>query len=539
MKHLLSDEAFRSYLIDGYVVIDPVSLGDDFHDFLYQKAEGIYELVKNAKTKTPHLDIIGDNLRAQIPLIDRLLEDPGVSGALTSILGKDYVLHPHNFVHRSGPADQGFHQDGNLPWNERGHYRSHHPDWAILFYYPQQVTLRNGPTEILKGSQYWTTDFEKEDGDWHRGDPIDRTEKRNLLGGDDLQQRDLQLEQEIQSLGVPDVERLFLTLPKGSAVICNYDIFHRGSRSLEGQASRYMYKFHFMRTTMPESAAWDHRNSDLKLEDVRKELHPVINHIWNWGKGGLSEEKDTTTKIDVDELRGALRSPDESKRIETAYLLAVIQNSEGEGLLFDALEDDLESTRRAGCYGIKASKVPDIERLIKLTHAERISTRRMAVYALGSHVLLNEKEVVAALIERLKFDEDDLVRSNSAYALGQVVREARHHASEIIDVLIERLCPGVELDNTEVALMPRSTVRQSIAYALVQASANHEFTNQQLSNLIDAGLDDNDRYVQGLTVETLRMVKEVEKQTVDRVLTVLSRTRLSQTPVWVEEGSTQ
>ena len=45
--------------------------------------------------------------------------------------------------------------------------------------------------------------------------------------------------------------------------------------------------------------------------------------------------------------------------------------------------------------------------------------------------------------------------------------------------------------------MPRSTVRQSIAYALVQASANHEFTNQQLDNLIDAGLDDNDRYVQG------------------------------------------
>ena len=87
--------------------------------------------------------------------------------------------------------------------------------------------------------------------------------------------------------------------------------------------------------------------------------------------------------------------------------------------------------------------------------------------------------------------------------------------------------------------MPRSTVRQSIAYALVQASANHEFTNQQLGNLIDAGLDDNDRYVQGLTVETLRMVKEVEKQTVDRVLTVLSRTRLSQTPVWVEERNTQ
>ena len=538
MNHLLSDEAFRSYLVDGFVVVDPISLGEGFHDFLYQKAEGIYELVKGAKTKTPHLDIIGDNLRAQIPLIDRLLEEPGVSGALTSILGKDYVLHPHNFVHRSGPADQGFHQDGNLPWNERGHYRSHHPDWAILFYYPQQVTLLNGPTEILKGSQYWTTDFEKEDGDWHRGDPIDRTEKRKLLGSDDLKQRDLQLEQEIQSLGVPDVERLFLTLPKGSAVICNYDIFHRGSRSLEGQISRYMYKFHFMRTTNPQGPAWDCRNSHLNLGDVREQLRPVINHIWNWSKGGLSLEEDTATKVDVDDLGKALRSPDESKRIESAYLLAESHDSKSESLLFEALEDDSESTRRAGCYGIRASIAPDVERLIKLTRAKRVSTRRMAVYALGAHVLLNEKEVVAALIDRLKLDEDDLVRSNSAYTLGQVVRQARHCPSEIIDALIERLFAGVEMNNTEVALMPRSTVRQSIAYALVQASANHEFTEQQLSNLIEAGLDDSDRYVQGLTVEVLRMANKIGKQTLDRVLTVLSRTRLSQTPVWVEGGNT-
>tara|TARA_E500000075_G_C6758017_1_gene206210 strand:- start:69 stop:560 length:492 start_codon:yes stop_codon:yes gene_type:complete len=162
----------------------------------------------------------------------------------------------------------------------------------------------------------------------------------------------------------------------------------------------------------------------------------------------------------------------------------------------------------------------------------------MAVYALGAHVLLNEKEVVAALIDRLKLDEDDLVRSNSAYTLGQVVRQARHYATEIIDALIERLFAGVEMNNTEVALMPRSTVRQSIAYALVQASANHEFTEQQLSNLIEAGLDDSDRYVQGLTVEVLRMANKIGKQTLDRVLTVLSRTRLSQTPVWVEGGNT-
>ena len=115
--------------------------------------------------------------------------------------------------------------------------------------------------------------------------------------------------------------------------------------------------------------------------------------------------------------------------------------------------------------------------------------------------------------------------------MGQVVRQTQQYTTEIIDVLIERLFAGVEANNTEVALMPRSTVRQSIAYALVQASANHELTEQQLSNLIEAGLDDSDRYVQGLTVEVLRMANEIGKQTLDRVLTVLSRTRLSQTPV--------
>ena len=99
-----------------------------------------------------------------------------------------------------------------------------------------------------------------------------------------------------------------------------------------------------------------------------------------------------------------MRSPDESKRIESAYLLAVSHDSKSESLLFEALEDDSESTRRAGCYGIRASIAPDVERLIKLTRAKLVSTRRMAVYALGAHVLLNEKEVVAALIDRLKLD---------------------------------------------------------------------------------------------------------------------------------------
>ena len=91
-----------------------------------------------------HLQVIGDNLRARIPLVERLLRSSAVYGALTSVLGDGYLLHPHHFVHEASTTDQSFHQDGNLPWNDRAHYRAHRPNWAMLFYYPQAVTLESG-----------------------------------------------------------------------------------------------------------------------------------------------------------------------------------------------------------------------------------------------------------------------------------------------------------------------------------------------------------------------------------------------------------
>ena len=95
-----------------------------------------------------HLHITGDNLRARIPIIERVLKSNMVHGALSGILGNDYVLHPHHFVHEYKQQDQNFHQDATLPWNERGHYRTHRPNWAMLFYYPQDVTIACGPTAV-------------------------------------------------------------------------------------------------------------------------------------------------------------------------------------------------------------------------------------------------------------------------------------------------------------------------------------------------------------------------------------------------------
>ena len=188
---LLDDDAYLRFLSDGYVVVQPEQLDDQYHQLLWDRADALYQQTRALKSRTAHLEILGDNLRATVPELDRLLADPAVTGAVRSILGTDAFLHPHNFVHESLARDQPFHQDGNLPWNERGHYRSHRPDWLIFFYYPQAVTLDNGPTEIVPSSQFWTTDIERDDGTWRPGVPISgESFVPEVLGGDDIKQHD-------------------------------------------------------------------------------------------------------------------------------------------------------------------------------------------------------------------------------------------------------------------------------------------------------------------------------------------------------------
>lgn len=71
------------------------------------------------------------------------------------------------------------------------------------------------------------------------------------MASPDLAYRDQRNAEALGSLSVPDLDRRFVTVPAGTVVICNYDIVHRGSRQLPGQAGRYMYKFYFARTRSP------------------------------------------------------------------------------------------------------------------------------------------------------------------------------------------------------------------------------------------------------------------------------------------------
>ena len=527
MKHLLTDEQYAQYLTDGFVVVQPQSLDDAFHDRLYRSAQQIYASVEESRSKTAHLDIIGDSLRARIPEIDRLFEDPAVRGALLSILGESYVIHPHNFVHKSSSVDQVFHQDGNLPWNERGHYRSHRPNWALLFYYPQDVTTENGPTELILGTQYWTKDFEKPDGTWHSFDGIDRAFTREELANEDLSFRDRRLNESVASLGIPNLQRKYVVVPKGSVVLCHYDILHRGSRTLPEAADRFMYKFHFMRTQEPTLATWQHQREFDNTNYSRGFLPgvlPVVRNIWNWS---ANIENSSSAYECLEDVKQSLVNGDEPTRVEAAYLLGEMQSDEAVDALLEGLTHVEESVRRASCYGLKVSGAAQADKILPYVDNQRVSTRRLAVYALGEASNGSNAKVVGALLAALTNDQDDLVRSNAAYAMGQIFRCKVSDFSAAIDALIHRLSPGVEPNNTEVALFPRSTVRQSIAYSLLQAASNHEFSYEQIEKLLALTLEDDDRYVQGFAIEITRQNQNLSARSVDALLAALSRLRLS------------
>ena len=166
-----------------------------------------------------------------------------------------------------------------------------------------------------------------------------------------------------------------------------------------------------------------------------------------------------------------------------------------------------------------------------------MGVRRLAVYALGTIQNASNPQVVAGLLKAGSEDKDDLVRSNAVYSLGQLFRNKNVDFQKEISVLIGRLESGVEPNNTDVAMFPRSTVRQSIAYALLQAASNQRFTSQQIDLLLEIMSGDEDRYVQGLIIEIAKQSNNLSNGAVSTLLSALSRLRLSPRPLELKRAS--
>ena len=241
--HLLSDAAIRQFIVDGYVQVQ-TELPESVHRTIFEQTDAIFSKIRSPEVEWAYNPL--NNVLPVVPELQRIMDAPQVRGALTSLLGRNYVMLPHRHCHPNfvkPAADSaangrklimGIHKDGHAGGQKPRHRV---PRWAILFYYPQECPDEQGPTVIVPRSHYQHNLARHGDSD-----PVLTLTPR----GDG-------------TYGLPDhyIHRTMLPLAcgLGAVSIMHFDVGHSVIENL-AQQHRYGQKFVFMRTEEPAAPAW-------------------------------------------------------------------------------------------------------------------------------------------------------------------------------------------------------------------------------------------------------------------------------------------
>lgn len=427
---LLTDDQMRHFLSHGYLVLE-TDFPQEFHDAMNAHIDEVM-----AREGNP-----GNNFLPRIPEAQQVFQHPAVRGALTSVLGPDYVMHPHRHCHYTYPGRkvQSWHKDSF--WGYRK-VRNHHPWWAMIFYYPQDVDMAMGPSAVMPGTQY----YDKRAGD--------------------------ATEQEI-----------FVEGKRGTFTLIHYDLWHRGSAN-NSDRNRAMMKFQFVRLRAPAAAAWqsDGRGWQPMNGDAPPTSHEAIwQHQWDWCCGRRDKAPAALDARDaLPTLVEAMGADYEPTGMDAAYRLAALEE-DGIGALLDSLHHGSgNAVRRAG-YGLTAAGPASAAGLLDALAAPAEATRGYAAFALGE---LQQAGTAAAVAATLR-DESDWVRYTAAEALGLLPGE---------DATVSALIDALRDENDQV--------RFTAAFSLARLGS---VAAESVPALMMA-LGDENRYVRANAVEALRQI---------------------------------
>ena len=101
-QYLLNDEGVQNFIKNGYITVHPDL--PDVHAEIYRKTAAIFE-----KEGDPRNHIL-----QKVPELCQVFAHPTVRGVLTSLLGPNYMMHPHRHAHMKQPGTKRWcwHQDG-------------------------------------------------------------------------------------------------------------------------------------------------------------------------------------------------------------------------------------------------------------------------------------------------------------------------------------------------------------------------------------------------------------------------------------------
>ncbi len=443
-QQLLKDEQIRHFIVNGYVNVT-ADLLTDIHETIYDKTDELFAGATDFRGDGQHNPL--NNILPLVPELQFVLESPEVRGALTSILGNGYVMHPHRHCHpnfgaackpklavKSAGSTPTEKADGEerlmMPLHKDGHAggkrpRHRTPRWAILFYYPQPCLADQGPTCIIPGTQYireFMLDGERQRHEIHaEGGNGTRLLSENFLN------RNL----------VPMSGEL------GTVWIMHFDMVHSFLQNYVS-LNRYGMKFVFMRTEQPTAPSWNSESSiwqPPEINHVPYDAEILWTYIWNWmyGKTDLYEADRPNATMDIDAAVTALETGDATARMKAANTLGFMRESAADAVptLVDALEDGYEPARRNAIYALGAIGESAVEPLVDALAAEKEAFDMEpilhicdAAHGLGAIGV----SAVPALMTALE-DERENVRASAAYALAEIGPVA----AEVVDGLIALL----------------------------------------------------------------------------------------------------
>ena len=464
-ENLFTDEQMKQFIANGYVMIKP-NVPTSLHKTIYQKLDEVV-----AKEGNP-----GNNLLPRVPEIQEVFDNPVVHGAFTSVVGPNYIMHPHRHPHHNGPGSKrgGWHKDSYWGY---GKVRNHRCWWAMAFYFPQDTPIEMGPTAIMPGTHYYLS--------------------RN---------------NDVSEVKFPACGEA------GTMIIIHYDMWHQVTANLT-EKNRFMLKFEFARMQWPIEPTWNNQQEDWKSIEVPEPANDqtvMWEHLWNWlsGKstkktpnraseseisqwmtalriGTQPERLEATNQLGqlgengkkaIPTLVDILSDPSEPVGLNAAYALGNIIDQESVRPLVDALNHDSETVRRHATYALTSVGPPAIPELIdSLTH-ESEHVRANVAYALGEIGSSNSALALSKLLD----DNSVVVRRNVVESLGIIPNSFHISIPTLVKALED---PDKQIRFTSVLSLARIGPDAEDAIPALQSA-----------------LKDKDRYVRGYAVEALKQI---------------------------------
>jgi len=459
---LLTDEHVRRYITDGYLQLN-CGLSEAVHGTIYRKLQWILHEEGNP----------GNNILPAVPEMQQVLDSPVIQGALTSILGRNYVLHPHRFVHNIEPAERidgelkigkgsgsfvGWHQDSHSPLSRPRH---HYPRYAMVLYYPQDTPDEMGPTQLIPATHL------------HAG----------ISGAD-----------KARGFQAPG--------PAGTCTLVHFDIAHGGSMNLADR-TRHMAKFVFARVEEPVEPSWNCGENAWRTPASHQspvEMPEVWSRMWNWmcGRAALPDEPPEPGASPAELID--LWDSDPYRRLKSIYRLAAL-GEPAIGPLCAELETHSESrwseaavVMENAAYALAALGEAAVPALIVLLGHPSEWVQINTVFALGE-IGAGARDAVPAVINMLRHPSHAVVRT-ALDALGQM--QAGNEALPEIERLLTESNPS-----WQEPLYRKWTGENQVRMNAMMALLRVKSPSDTLLNLVARSLNDPCGYVGGFGVEIL------------------------------------